>query len=191
MARAAHQRLGLPRVDLLPAHCSPHKQELQPTSPAHRRALADLLAQEEPWLRVDDRELRRRGISYTIDTVEEILASESSPKPRLYLVIGSDNLFELHRWHRAEELVRRVQIVTIPRLEGDVDRARTELPRVFPGPVADLLVSQILDVAPVDVSSTEVRQRVARGRSIDDLVPESIARYIDAHALYKRQRPSD
>ena len=101
VARAARESLGLDLVRLLPAAQPPHKKERVLAPDAHRAAMADLLAKQEPWLEVDRREIERGGTSFTYDTLAQITAEHAGRGLELFFLLGSDSLVDLPSWHRA------------------------------------------------------------------------------------------
>jgi nicotinate-nucleotide adenylyltransferase len=122
----------------------------------------------EPRFRIDDRELRRPPPSFTIETIEQFIAAH--PACEISYFIGSDNLPRLHTWHRLEELKKLVRFVVL-------ERGST-------APASDHLTIRRL----IDISATEVRNRVATGSSIRYLVPPAVEELIRRHQLY--QEPS-
>ena len=129
---------------------------------------------EEGRFEVDARELGRPGPSYTVDTVLEL--SEKFPGARFFYLIGEDNVPALHTWHRAEELRARVQFVVCRRHSPASETNETARGQEHDFPVVERWV---------DISSTEIRKRVAIGRSIRYLVPEGVREIIDARKLYR------
>lgn len=118
-----------------------------------------------------DAEILRGGRTYTIDTVEELLAAD--PTAQIAIVVGDDTAGSLDTWHRADELARLVEVVVVGR-PGSVavtDRPRWRLRRI--------------EVPQLDVSSTELRRRVAAGLPIDFLVPENVVSTIESRGLYR------
>jgi nicotinate-nucleotide adenylyltransferase len=164
LARDAIEFLELDRIVFLPTGISPHKLGAPPTPPEVRRKLLESALEGEPRFELDDRELRREGPSYTIDTVEAITAR--LPGATLFYLIGSDNVAKLHTWHRYETLRQLVEFVVFPR-----------------GPVAASGFKSI--GRRLDISSTEIRERVAQGAPIRYLVPEPVRTLIDYHRLYR------
>lgn len=167
LARDAIEQLQLDRVVFLPAAISPHKLARAPASAESRRAMVAAAIAGESRFTLDDSELRRTGPSFTIDSVEEIRARH--PEARLYYMIGADNLRELHTWRRIDELRRLVQFVVLGR---GLDHPET---------------AHDLPILPrrIDISATDIRERVARGVSIRYLVPDSVRLLIASHHLYQ------
>lgn len=150
-----------------------------------------LLCQEEPGLRVDSRELLRRGTSYTIDTVTEIRAERAGTPTELFFLIGADSLAELHTWHRIHELLRLIRFVTIPRPPGDDPPDQAAWQQHFsPAEVAALTEFE-LSAPALPHSSTRIREALAAGESgARGQVTAAVARYIEQHGLYAPARPA-
>ena len=168
LARDAIEQLGLERIVFLPAAISPHKLARAPGAPAELRgAMVAAAIADEPRFVMDDSELRRSGPSFTIDSVEQI--RDGHPEARLYYLIGADNLRELPTWRRFDELSRLVQFVVFGR-----SLKKSETAHDFP-----------MVPRRIDISATEIRDRVARGASIRYLVPEPVRLLIASHHLYQ------
>ena len=140
---------------------------------ADREVMVRLAIAGEPRFVLDDIELRRPGVSYTLDTVRALSAAE--PGNEWVLILGQDQYATLHTWHDWRELVARVTLAIANR------------PGVAAAPNAQIaqVPHQIVSLPMMDISSTEVRRRVAAGESIADLVPEPVARYIERRQLYR------
>jgi ribosome-associated protein len=133
--------------------------------------MAELLAAEDPCLVVDDTEMARSGPTYTIETIEQ-------SDERCVLILGSDAALGMPTWHRGDEIAGLADIAVAPRpgvIRGEVEAA-------VGGPVI------WLDMDPVDLSSTMVRQLVRSGASCKELVPRAVAEYIAAEGLYRPRR---
>lgn len=174
VARDVAEALDLDRVLLVPAARPPHKTDPDtPPAPASLRLeMLRVAVTDDPVLEVEDLELRREGPSYTVDTLESLAARH--PGEALVLVIGVDQLAELATWRSPEALGRLARLAVMA-------RAGTDPRAIDPG------VDVPFDVVPttrVDVSSTEVRRRLAEGRSIRYLVPDAVRRIIEREGLY-------
>jgi nicotinate-nucleotide adenylyltransferase len=180
IAREVCERLGLSRMVFVPAGQPPHKLDKRLADAGHRLAMVQLAIAGRPRLRMSRIDVDRPGPCYSVDTVR-LLRDEYGPGARIYFLIGADSLAELPTWYRPGELLRRCTVVAVGRPGYDVDLEATE--RLFPGapPIVYLELA-----SPVDVSSTDIRRRVAEGRSIRGLVPEAVERYIHRHGLYRR-----
>jgi nicotinate-nucleotide adenylyltransferase len=167
LAREALEQLALDRVIFIPAGLSPHKLATTPAPAALCREMLAAAIADEPAFTMDDSELNATGPSFTIETVERYRAAD--PNTHIHYLIGADNLKELHTWRRIDDLRRLVEFVVLGR--GD---ARPE------AGVSFRTLSRR-----IDISATEIRQRVARGQSIRYLVPEPVRAIIAAHHLYQ------
>jgi nicotinate-nucleotide adenylyltransferase len=172
LARTALEHLSLDVVRWLPAG----QQWLMARQPApadDRKAMVALAIDGEPRFVLDDRELRRPGPSYTIDTVRELQAEEPA---EWFLVLGQDQYGNLHTWRDWQDLLPRVTLAVASRA-GAAPMPPAALAGV-PHRVATLPMPRM------DVSATEIRRRAARGEPLGDMVPAAVARYIDFHRLY-------
>ncbi len=182
-ARAVAEQLAAGRVILVPSAWPPHKRDDQLASAAHRLVMARLAVQGEAAFEVSDMEVLRSGPSYTVLTVEAFRGELSSEQP-LYWMIGGDSLPELHSWYRVRELVELCRIVTAVRPGFDAGDLSGLQPLLSVEQVARLR-ADVLTTPQIDISATDVRRRVAEGRSIRYLVPEPVRSYIAQHGLYR------
>jgi nicotinate-nucleotide adenylyltransferase len=172
-ARAVSGQLGLDRLLLVVANDPWQKSGERVVSPAEDRyALTELLAEEIPGAEASRLELDRGGPSYSVDTVEEVLARSGGAAVDVFLVVGADLVSELGTWHRSEDLQRLVTLAIVSRPTGAV-------PDVPPGWRAVWV-----NGPQVPVSSSEVRALLAQGRSVEGMVPEPIIHCIRRRALY-------
>jgi nicotinate-nucleotide adenylyltransferase len=170
VAQAAREELDLARVFLIPAAQSPFKPDRIPTAAPERLRFLRLAFAGKTWCELDDQEVRRGGISYTIETLRDY--ARRFPGAELFYLIGADNVPSLPKWRDAQELARLARFVVIPRPgEGAVP-----LPAPFHG--------QTLTGFPLGVSSSQIRARVKAGQSIDHLVPAAVAEAIHNNRLY-------
>lgn len=169
LAQDAVEQLELDRLVFVPAGVNPHKLQQEPAaSPLHRLQMLRAATAGVDRFHCDPLELERAGPSYTVDTAEHYRALW--PQARLFLLIGEDNLAKLHTWQRIERLRELVQFVCFGRALGEQEAA---------GPRNHVRLERR-----VDISSTEIRQRIARGLPIHYLVPESVRALIQSNASY-------
>ncbi len=197
-ARAVRRAFALPRLLLVPCAVPPHKPAGTVSDAAHRVAMLRLALEHEPGLELDTREVARGGISYTIETLESLAREGHAP----LWVLGADELAQLHTWHRFETLVREFDLVAVERpmprcpLEHPALR-RHVVPRLLvlasappgaslPGPPlgAGGRIFCLRTGSPA-ISASEIRERARLGLPLDALVPETVARYIRDHGLYR------
>jgi nicotinate-nucleotide adenylyltransferase len=170
VAQAAREELDLARIFLIPAAQSPFKPDRVPSPAAERLRLLCLAFAGKPWCELDDQEVRRGGISYSIDTLRDY--ARRFPGAELFYLIGADNVASLPKWRDAGELSRLAKFVVIPRPgEGGIP-----LPGPFQG--------RTLTGFPLGVSSSQIRARVKAGQTIDHLVPPAVAEAIHHNRLY-------
>ncbi len=141
-----------------------------------RYALAEALAEEIPGAEASRLEVDRGGPSYSVDTVEELLARAGEHPVELFLVVGADLVPELASWHRAEDLARLVTLAVVSRPSADATVAPPGWRAVR------------VDGPQVAVSSSVVRDRLAAGEPVDDLVPAEVIRCIRRRGLYAVRR---
>lgn len=176
VAQEVREVMHLDEIVLIPT--SVHAFKGPPSAaPRHRAAMTELAVAGDPALAVDRIELQRGGISYTVDTLRAL--RERDPGTDWTLILGRDNLEELGEWREADAL---------PDLAGVVVTTRAGLaaPERLPFGGRCTLVG----VPSLEVSSTAIRERVARGRSIRYWVPPAVEAYIREHALYREGVPA-
>lgn len=183
-ARAVAEQCDFSRVTLVPAARAPHKCDVS-ASAADRLAMLRLAIEGEDLFDICEAELLRTGASYTFDTLSALRADHGDQVP-LHWVIGADMLADLPNWHRASEVIELTQIVVAcrPPWHERMDGILAELSAVFGIEAADRLGRAVVQSPLIDISSSAIRNRVARGLSIRYLVPEDVRRYISSHRLY-------
>ncbi len=170
VAQAAREELQLERLFFIPAAQSPFKPENRPAPGELRVRMLRLALAGLSWCEVDEQELARGGVSYTVDTVATY--AKRFPKAKLFYLIGADHVPQLPKWRRAGELAELAEFVVLPR-PGQV-----ELP--FPAPFRGRRLSGF----PLGMSSSQVRARVKAGQTLDWLVPAPVAEAIRNNGLY-------
>lgn len=186
-ARAVAEARGYRRVLLLPAARPPHKAAAG-ASATHRLAMLRLAVEGEPLFEVNDVELRRQGPSFTCDTLCALRAEH--PEVEIHLIIGTDMLRDLPRWHRAKDVVEAARIVVAarPPLHSGVGEVLRSLADTLGEDAASRIAENVLPTPMIDISATDIRRRVAEGRSIRFLVPEAVRAYVEAEGLYRPSR---
>ncbi len=169
------------QVVFVPARIPPHKRARDITADAHRLAMLRRAVGDASACAVSAVELERAGPSYTIDTAAHFKEVLEQP-PRL--VLGMDSLRDLHLWYRSRELAADYDFI-IYRRPGVNPPAETELARQFGTQPAAKLTAAIVDGPLIDVSSTDIRNRLADGKSVAGLLPTPVLNYIQQHSLYR------
>lgn len=164
LASDAVETLDLDSMIFVPAAISPHKLEREPTSPAIRLEMLRAAIGGEPRFTFDAMELERPSPSYAVDTMQTLRQRE--PTTEFFYLIGEDNVARLSTWHRFPELSKMVQFVVL-------DRGGLKTEHPYPAIRRHL-----------DISATDIRNRVASGRSIRYLVPPAVETIIRERQLY-------
>lgn len=177
MARAALDAGAVERVMFLPSGNPPHKRE-ELADKRDRLAMVRLALEGEDGMGVLTEEIERDGVIYTVDTLG--ILRQRLPDCRFHYLIGADTLRVLHTWRRAEDVIALCAFLIALRPGEDEaqTRALADAWRARGAQIA------LLPARRMDVSSTEIRRRLAGGESIDGLVPRQVERYIRAHGLY-------
>ena len=173
VAHIVREALGLERVVLVPTNIHAFKGEGE-ASARDRAVMAELAVAGDSALEVDRIEVRRGGVSYTVDTLREL--REREPDTVWHLIVGDDNLAEVRQWRDFERLPDLAQIVVVSR--GTADGGTEAAEPAFGGRQARVRVPAL------EISSTAVRRRVAEGRSIRYWVPPAVEAYIAQRGLY-------
>jgi nicotinate-nucleotide adenylyltransferase len=165
MARAARDHLGLDKVIFMPTG-APRYRAPALASGEHRVAMLTLALADNPNYEIDARELAPGASGYTVDTLKELRLELGADTP-LWLLMGADQYARLDQWHRPEDVKRLAKVAVFARpgtsMKGN--------PVVVP-------------MEPMNISSSDIRARAARGEGIDELVPAAVAGYVAQHRLY-------
>lgn len=181
MAREALCRLSLDRLWFVPAKVSPLKPYQMRVSDEDRLNMLRLAVRGELRMGVSDRELRRGGVSYTVDTIRRWKAD--CPDDELFFVAGMDSLLSLWRWKSPLELLSLCRFATFRR-PGSAMAPRAE-DLNLPLHRAKRLIADIVDAPMLDISSSQVRELVFGSADTRRCLPEAVARYIGARNLYR------
>jgi nicotinate-nucleotide adenylyltransferase len=184
VARHAIGHVGADELVFIPAHRSPHKHLFPGASAAERFRMAELAIAGEKMMCVSDCELRRDPPSYTIDTVR-LFHSRYGDDAELYWLVGGDVLEDLPRWYRIRELLNECTLCLMLRPGFDLLRL-DKFMDVFGQEQVEKLERNIILNPLVDISSTEIRRRVAAGEDISQMVHPVVGIYIKEHGLYRR-----
>lgn len=170
LAQAAVEELGLTRLFFILAAQSPFKTDNQFAPAAARMQLLRLALAGKTNCEVDDQEIHRGGVSFTIDTVRDY--ARRFPDAQLFYLIGADNVASLPKWREAHELAKLAEFAVIPR------------PGEAPAPLPPPFRGQTLQGFPFGVSASQIRARVKAGQTIDHLVPAVVAEALRNNRLY-------
>ena len=178
-AKAFMDQMQLHYLFVIPTALPPHKQICDGDDPIHRLNMCSLAFEGEVGVIVSDMEIERGGISYTVDTLEEL----SRPDRRLFLLCGTDMVLTLDKW-RDPERIFKLCYPTYVRRESDklIENQIIEKNALYYSKYGKIARRIMTDA--IDISSTEIRAMISRGEDISAYVPKKVAEYIAEHKLY-------
>jgi len=182
MAEEVCKHHHLSKVIFIPAYIPPHKYVDDLTDARHRYQMVKEAINENDKFEVTDLEIKRKGKSYTIDTVREILGHYGE-ECEVFLIIGADSLNELELWKDIKKLSQLCHFVIINRPGFSTDASPRLAELIGNDNISDMEKLRI-EIKPVGISSTEIRKRLKDGSEIKGLVPECVEAYIKEHGLY-------
>ena len=181
LAEQARQQLRLQCVRLIPAAIPPHKQETRISDGKHRLEMARLAAAGNPALDACDIELRRGGVSYTVETLRTL--HEENPGDELVLLVGGDSLADLPTWRELGEILALAELAVAYR-PGTPAPDFSRLAGLVSAERLAAMSQAVIEMPLIEIAARDVRRRVAQGQSIRYLVPAAVEAYIQAHDLY-------
>ena len=183
-AQEAYLQLALDRVLLVPTRIPPHKRvEVEPGA-EHRLEMCRRAVADDPRIEVCDLEVRREGTSFTVDTLQELTAQ--TPNAEFFLILGGDVAAGLPSWREPERVLSLATVAVAERKgtrHAEIEAALCALPGGER--------TRYFDMPTIALSSTDVRERVIRGKPIKYIVPDVIDRYIHQEGLYTRDDTSE
>ncbi len=182
IAQDALEKLELDEVIFIPAAVPPHKQHIQQASAEHRVSMLKMAVESDLRFSVSDSEVNRGGVSYSFDTVCDFI--RELPDTDLVLIVGSDTLVDLHNWYNIDELLELCEVASFMRPgESDLKQIREKIG--LSDESKERVLANAFESHMFDVSSSEIRMRVAEGLGIRYLVPTEVEMYIYEHGLYR------
>lgn len=176
LAEEARIAYGLQKVLFIPNGNPPHKEGVHLTEPEHRFAMTSLAVEDNPFFTASRMELDRAGIVYTYDTLRILRQEYSSAE--LYYLTGMDTVLEMMTWYRPEEVLGMAQFIAALRPGSDPRQLAERLPETFLNRI------MLLPTTDLNISSTDIRERVRAGKPIRYLAPDPVVNYIETHRLY-------
>jgi len=179
-AEAAREAFFLDRIIFVPAVIPPHKNEKGVTPARHRFLMTLLAVMSNPYFEVSRVDLDRGGVTYTVDTLRD-LRKELGPDTEMYFITGADAILEILSWKDPRKVLSMAEFIAVTRPGYGLDKLAAAL-----GPLYQEFQDRIhiLEVPPMGISSTDIRRRLAEGRSVRYLVPETVFTYITNQGLY-------
>jgi nicotinate-nucleotide adenylyltransferase len=187
IARDIAEKLGLAQITLVPAARSPHKDGAVATAD-QRLEMLRLAVKGEKVFAISEIEIHAPGPSYTVDTIRR-LRQVHGPDARIAWVVGADMLVDLPKWQEVNELLSMAELIVAvrPPWHLRLDAIFVGLEHSLGPQQVNRLRKSIVPTSTIEISSTEIRARVADGRSIRFLVPEAVDRYIRKTGLYGKK----
>lgn len=194
-ALVAREALRLDCVYVIPAHVPPHRSR-PVTSPFHRFAMASLAVNGMDGLRVSDMELAAPGPSYTADTLLRFRDQFGVTPSQIFFITGADAFAEIETWRQYPVVLDLANFVAVSRPGTSLQALRQRLPALkgrmrlpltqgaAPAKAGEETVIYLVDAPTPEVSSTDIRRRIASGESVSGLVPQAVEQHIRQHGLY-------
>lgn len=176
-AQHAYEQAGLDEVWFMPTNVPPHKEHAPKASAEQRLHMVKLAVESHPYFRPLDIELRKGGISYSIDTVKLLL--QEHPGIHFSYIIGADMVQFLPKWYQIGELVQLISFIGLKRPGYILDLE--DLPEQVQAAVT------LAEMPLMELSSTRIRNRIANGQSIRYMVPDCVYEYIEENGIYGTQ----
>lgn len=179
-ADEVRNKLSLDNLIVIPTAAPPHKQKKTSTTAEDRLNMLGLLFEKDSGVMVSDMEITRGGRSYTFETVT--LLREQYPDDELIFILGSDMLLSFHTWKNPDVILEKVKICAVAR-DGEISEKMLGeyAEKHFPGKKERFI---ICDFEPIEISSTEIREKVKNGLSVEGLVDAQVMEYIKEKELY-------
>ena len=178
-ADEAHAALGLSEVIFIPTGFPPHKKEHKVSSAENRYLMTLLATTDCPYFSVSRIEIDRNGASYTIDTLNDLIAMPKYTNAEFYFITGLDAVMNILTWKNTGDVLKTCKFVAVSRFGYTHERVEEELSKRL----ADAIIH--LEIPLLAISSTELRDRIKNNRSIRFLVPPLVDNFITKNNLYK------
>ena len=180
IAETALHNLKLDKILFIPTGSPPHKNNLNITPAHHRLIMAELAINDNPKFQLSDIEIKRNGKSYTIDTVRELKSIYKGVD--FVFITGTDSFVEMETWENCRDLFKEITIVVARRLNYD-NESFYERKQYFNMKYGAKIIDMRLPL--LEISSSDIRDRIKKGSPIRYLVPYDVREYIKKHGLYK------
>jgi nicotinate-nucleotide adenylyltransferase len=182
LAECCREQRRLERVWFLPAAAPPHKLDCRLTPAANRIEMLQLAIAGHEAFAVNPYEVDRGGVSYTVDTLRHFRSE--NPDLELFFLLGADMLADLPNWRQADQICGLASPIVVGR-PGIAEPNFDGLSTLATPDQIDLIRRDRVDMPQIDLSSTEIRRRIAEGLSIRYQTPRAVEKYIETHGLYR------
>ena len=201
------EAFSLKKIIVIPSFQTPLREKEEITPPLSRWEMLQRALFPYSFMEVDDQEIRRKGISYTYQTITQLLKTD--PKLNLFFIIGMDQFHIFERWKNWPDILKKTNLIVTSRPGALFPKTRADLPKglqplIFPAGVKDenlealvrekepkelsLILTEkkiyFCRLKDMDISAEDIRQRIKEGKEVGHLVPESVDTYIKEHNLY-------
>ena len=183
LAEACREQANLDRVLFVPTNTQPHKLDHQPAPNAARVEMLQLAVQGNPAFAVETIELDRGGVSYTVDTLSELMKRD--PTNELFFLMGADSLADFPKWREPHRICELATLLVVQRAGEPAPDYSVLAPLLSPQQI-DVWKAQQVELPPIAISSSDIRQRVASGRSIRYRTPRAVEMLITNRKLYTK-----
>lgn len=180
-AETVRYEFGLDKVIFMPAGKPPHKQTNTVSDPEHRYLMTALAVAANERFEVSRLEVDKDKVSYTVDTVKDLISIYGKDVD-IYFITGADAVLELMGWHKIEELLTLCSFIAVTRLGFDkkvLEQKIEEIKSNYNGEIISI------EIPLLEISSTDIRERVKKGKPIRYLVPDEVEKYIEKTGLYR------
>jgi len=175
------EKTEVEKVIFIPSGDPPHKRDKAVTESRHRGEMTRIAVKGHKNFVYSSIEIDRRGKTYTIDTIRQ-LRKELGEDKKFYFVMGADAMLLIDTWKNSKELLKICSFIAVTRPGYDTQMFENFVDDLKKREECDI---RVMEIPAVDISSSEIRERIARGKSISDLVPKNVEKYISDNGLYK------
>ncbi|MGK9368958.1 nicotinate-nucleotide adenylyltransferase [Melioribacter sp. Ez-97] len=165
------EKRKLDKIIFVPCYISPHKTDKNSSNPIHRLNMLRLAIEDIPYFDLTDYEIRKGNISYTYDTIVELRKTYNN----IELIIGYDNLVVFDKWHKPDKIVELAKLVVMKRV---IDKESGTKNKYFENAI-------ILDTPTIEISSSELRERIKNNLPVSFMAPPKVEEYIRKNNLYR------
>lgn len=183
MARCAMRQKKLDKIFFMPSKNPPHKMGQNILDERLRAEMIKMAVEEEMGFYYSDFELKREGVTYTAKTLA--LLKEQYPDEQFYFIMGGDSLFQFEHWYHPEEIVRHAVVLAVSRGNVAMEQMKAQavfLEKRFQGKI------ELIQMERIDISSSMIRERLAKGEPVQEMLPKKVYEYIQKNHCYSSQR---
>ena len=186
LAENAYRQLGLDVVWFMPSGKPPHKPNTEILPDEDRVRMVELAIAGTPYFELSMLEIDRPGITYTVDTLEYL--TKEQPEDRFYFLAGADSLYQFELWREPAKILSMCHFAAARRdsvIYADIEAQAEYLRSKYQASVS------LIDIPEIDISSSNIRERIRRGDSIHFLVPQAVEEYLAEHRSYLEEETDD